>query len=377
MIDPKLFEQNLFVSMQAVAREHCLTTDNRNFLWSRVANNVVGVEGIHPRVGRLETPWASANLFLVPDLEQQFTKSLKHIIDQRAIEIFNYAKLKNKKIVIMWSGGIDSTCLLSAFIKNLSRADLSIIVVCTTINGIEENPYFYETQIRNRFEMLHLHDLDVSNDFLDHNLLLHGDPGDCIMGPSISKYAFLLNANQHQLAWTTNRSILYHIYSDLHAPTFAGWWVDKICENLSDLQNQGKFLNIKTISDWHWWSYFNLKWKSGTTRALSFGKKNIKEKISRSNLNDYFNFCFYGNDDFQIWSYQNLDNLVTSDRRQHKKLFKDYIYELDNNSTYLEQKLKVASTLGTSRPFVIDLDGVHHNYSDPGMAGLVKNLFNC
>jgi hypothetical protein len=378
MIDTDLFKQNLMVSSLAMAADKFLKPSNKHYLWSRLPNNIFGVEGIRARVGNFEIPWTGSLFFPVPDLEQSFNESLPNIIDQRALEIFNYSQLTGKKIVVMWSGGIDSTCILSAFIKNLSAADLENIVVCTSISGVEENPYFYDTLIRNRFQMLHLQELNVTTDFLQKNLLIHGDPGDCILGPSISKYSSLIATNQHLLTWKDHRPMLYHLYYDLHAPMFATWWVDKVSDNLNELQNQGKFLNVKTISDWHWWNYFNFKWQDGVTRALSCCKKNIKEKIGRDQLDEYFKFCFFGHGNFQVWSYQNLHNLIPTNPTHHKKLFKDYIYELDKNSTYLTYKQKVPSRMPDRyRPLVIDLDGVHHNYRDPGMPELVSTVFEC
>jgi hypothetical protein len=358
--------------------DNFLKPSDKNYLWSRLGPNIFGVEGIRARVGNFEIPWTSPLFFPVPDLEQSFDKSLSHIIDQRALEIFDHARLTGKNIVVMWSGGIDSTCILSAFIKNLSAADLENIVVCTSIPGIEENPHFYNTLIRNRFQMLHLCDLNVTTDFLQKNLLIHGDPGDCIMGPSISKYSSLFSTDQHLLTWKNHRTVLYDLYHDMHAPMFAAWWVNKVSDNLEELQNQGKFLNVKTISDWHWWNYFNFKWQDGTTRALSCCKKDVKEKIGRAQLNEYFKFCFFSNNDFQIWSYQNLHKLISTKPGDHKKLFKDYIYELDKNPTYLNHKQKVPSRLPNRyRPLVIDLDGVHYNYRDPGMPELVRKVLEC
>lgn len=343
-----------------------LPNDHTNHIWSRLANNVYGIEEFRSRTVQFDIPWNPKSIFPIPDLEQPFDKKLEHVLDQRAVDINNRSKILNKKIVIMWSGGIDSTCMLSAFIKNLSAAELENITVCASTQSVVENPYFYETQIRGRFDMMHVRELNFCNEFLAHNILLHGDPGDCIFGPSVGKYKLLWDNDLHLKSWKNSQSLLHQIYHDPANLEFAGWFVDRISQNLWHLQQQGLYTNIQTISDWHWWLYYNFKWQGSLCRVLATYKKDPKEKIDPALLTEFFELGFYSAQDFQIWSYQNLSTLCVNQLRDHKLQAKKYIFELDKNEQYLVGKKKEASiVLDWTVPSVIDQHGVHYYFQDP------------
>jgi hypothetical protein len=375
MIEQDLLKNNLQISLRSLAYSNLLKPHHKNYLWSRAYQNIFGVEEIRPRVGKFATPWHNTSVFPVPDLDQPFDKKFNHIVDQRACEIFQHAKSSNKKIVIMWSGGIDSTCMLSSFIKNLSATDLQQVLVCTSLAGVEENPWFYYSQIQGRFEMLHWRDLDLTDAFFDKHILLHGDPGDCIFGPSLGKYKVLCNNRDHLRSWKSNRSILYFLYHDPVAVDFGGWWVDKVSENLLELQNQGLYTNITTISDWHWWNYYNLKWQGSLTRPLVGNKKNLKDKISRHHIQEFFDLAFFTHPDFQIWSYQNLQHLLAHGVSGHKRHAKEYIYALDNNQDYLANKIKVESVVDVwHKPLIVDLNGVHYHHTEPEVQHALDTL---
>jgi hypothetical protein len=355
--------------------KNTVSTDNKNYIWSGLSDNVFGLTEFRSRTPQFDTPWHPKSIFSIPDLEQPFDKKIADVFDQRAVDIYNRSKILNKRIVIMWSGGIDSTSMLSAFIKNLSNTDLDNITVCASTQSIAENPYFYETQIRGRLRMMHLTDLNFCNEFLAHNILLHGDPGDCIFGPSVGKYKLLWPSDLHLKSWKDSQSVLYQLYHDPANLEFSGWYVDMISQNLLNLQHQGFYNNIKTISDWHWWQYFNFKWQGSLCRALINHKKNPKEKIEPILLDEFFDLGFFSAADFQIWSYQNLSTLCQNPLQDHKLQAKKYIFELDKNDQYLVGKKKEHSLIPNyTVPLVIDQHGVHYHFRDPGVVETFQQL---
>jgi hypothetical protein len=210
MFDIDTVKNSLQVNSSALSllATHLLKPHDKNYGWSTISNNVYGLTEIRARTGSSDIAWNPKSIFSIPGLDQPFNKKLFDIFDSRAVEICNHATRQGKKIVIQWSGGIDSTSMVCAFIKNLSQSELQNIIICTTTQGVAENPYFYDTQIRGKFEMLHWTQLDLTDSFFDSHVLLNGDPGDCIFGPSVSRYQSLWHNDQHLKSWNDSIPVL-------------------------------------------------------------------------------------------------------------------------------------------------------------------------
>lgn len=365
MFDSDFFARSLKIRLLSltVLPDHCFSP--RTKLWPGLIGQVYGVEDMRARLGPFETPWAAASRFPVPDLDSRTAGRLHDIFDARACEILSRARAKDKKIVVMWSGGIDSTAILCSFIRNIGANDLGRLVVCTTTTAVSENPFFYISQISGKLEILHWYDLEIDDQFFRTHILLHGDPGDCIFGPSVTKFQSLWPDRQYLQNWKVNRSILYELYHSDKRPDFAKWWVDKVCDNLEAVQSEGKMDRIKTISDWHWWNYFNLKWQGSMTRVLERNKRRSKDAIDTELLDEFFDLTFYASPEFQSWSYQNLHNLIGDSIDLHKREVKHYIYSVDGNGHYRNTASKVKSIVPSVQSVVaIGQDGVHYDLID-------------
>ena len=162
--------------------------------WIRTQHLLMGIIDLRARVGTFTTPWniPSNSLYKIPEFKI-INDSLEDLLDERALEIYYSAKKTNKKIAIMWSGGIDSTSVLTAFLKNVPVADKNIITVVCDTNSILENIEFYKKFISNKLTCIHYRTINITEEFLQSYILLHGDPGDCLFGPSISKYQYFVD----------------------------------------------------------------------------------------------------------------------------------------------------------------------------------------
>ena len=118
--------------------------------WMRTQHLLIGILDLRARLGTFTTPWniPSNPLYKIPEFKI-IKDTLKDLLDTRALEIYNEAKNTNKKIAVMWSGGIDSTAVLTAFLKNIPIVDQNIITVVCDTNSILENIEFYKKFISN------------------------------------------------------------------------------------------------------------------------------------------------------------------------------------------------------------------------------------
>lgn len=369
----ELIEQSLYVQPMASAY---YPVDN---IWCHIPMNVFGLNELRPRIGTFTTPWnlKRPNSYPVIDCSKENTESMSDILDRRAVTLSTTARERNKKIVVMWSGGLDSTAVLAAFIKNLTAEELKRIVVCCNTESINENPHFYHTQIKDRLEMLHILDLGVTNEFLNTHIMLTGDPADCIVGPSTIKYKSLILDGRNLLPWKDNLPLLYKVYESKDNPAFAQWWVDKISANIDEVQQSGLFTRVTTISDWHWWQYYNLKYNGSFVRPFTKHKKYDKEIITQENIKEHFELNFFGHEDFQSWSYTNLHRLLSRGLKFHKEEFRDYIFELDGNEDYRANKVKLASWgFQNNNLMFMDNDCVMYRYNEPGLQEVIVELLN-
>lgn len=364
MFDREFWTESLQIPVLSLAKLPLDRYNAHKINWTAVYRQVFGVDDVRPRTGPFDMPWPTRCRFTIPDLDQPFGMDLADVCAARANDIHLAAVRDDKRIVIMWSGGIDSTLVCASFIKNLSATDLQRVIICTTLAAIDENPWFYHSQIQGRFDMMHWQDLQLNDTFFQANILLHGDPGDCIFGPSTLKFRRLWQDSQYLKTWRDNLAILYDLYADPQVPTFARWWVDKICANLDHAQQRGLAGNVRTISDWHWWNYFNLRWQGSIMRPFVRNKGEPASTISQQNIQNYADMTFFADWRWQVWSYQNLARLIGPNIGHHKSLAKKYIWELDRNDHYRDTKMKTISQVWhVHRPQVVSRDAVHYDFS--------------
>src|SRR6056300_1006790 len=147
--------------------------------WRRAPKILIGVHDLRSRKGTLDTPWnAPSNpLYAMPELKF-INDTLPDLMDNRAVELYNEAKRTNKKLAVMWSGGIDSTGVLSAFLKNIPTIDHEMIEVVLTTLSIFENKEYWLKYINGKLKQRLYTSIQLDTDFLDQYLLIHGDPGD-------------------------------------------------------------------------------------------------------------------------------------------------------------------------------------------------------
>jgi hypothetical protein len=189
----------------------------------------------------------------------------------------------------------------------------------------------------------------VNEENIKKYMVLHGDPGDCLFGPSTAMFANLVPTGDHNKPFKDNTSIIANsidrnslrIIKNLGVDGFGKWYTNKITENLLEVAPDG----VETISDWWWWHYYNFKWEFSIWRYVLRRKTDGYEtqSLSDQSIDDIVKHTFFNTDKFQQWSYSNLRSHIGADLSTHKHLAKQYIYELDRNDMYFTHKTKTES----------------------------------
>jgi len=348
--------------------------------WNTARCAVPAVTDLKARSGKFTTPWNLPldPLFKLPEL-RIISDQLRDIMDDRAIELNDIAKQTNRRIMIMWSGGIDSTAVLTAFIKNLSPQDLENITVVLSGECIIENPVFFEKYIRNKIKFISYLNYYLDKNTLDTCINLNGDPADALFGPSISMYRQYIDQGVHLKPFRFNTRMIsesIHSYGEFFinkfgAQGFDTWYVKKITKNLLEVNPDG----VETIADWWWWHYINFKWEFSIWRSMLRRKTGAfeTEQLTREQIEFFVSTTFYNTERFQLWSYSNLKNhIVGKDLNSHKREIKNYIFDFNGDQVYRDQKIKITSIpiydhsfyYDVRKPFLIGNDWVGYHDND-------------
>jgi hypothetical protein len=347
-----------------------LSKDAQNYLL--IPYILIGTRDIRPRFGKFVDPWNSAVPPKWSAPPPTFIKdSLKDIIDERAIEIISAAKKTNRNIVVLWSGGIDSTLILTALFKHMKEADHEMITVCLSIQSIVENPdfYFKFISLNKKIKVLSSAEFSwITDEYLNKNIILHGDPADGVFGPSVGMYQFFLKDNKHLEPWKKNLDLLSVLFEpnvekDMFDKQGIGKWFSNIVTQT--LEDSAYADNITTIGEWMWWTYFNFKWAGVCSFPLHNGITDLSHPgISKENYNFYADTVFFHTNKFQNWSYSNLKKLLGPEIiNNHKLEARQYIYEFDKNFTYFSKKRKTSAPPPTFKNQKSGLIGHDQNFS--------------
>jgi len=318
------------------------------------------------RIGTFTTPWPKNQIHegcKMPKLEF-ISDKYSDLMDTRALEINNLAKKKNKKIIVLWSGGIDSTAMLVSLLKNLNNADLKNVSVGMNNMSIEENQTFFLNHIKDKINIIELDKILINNEFLKNNILLQGDPGDGVNYPgtwafnhmiaqgkhlnkfkdSLNEMSIGVNFGKEQQSW--NWPVMEKFYKNYLDDGFGLWYINKIKDNIIECKLDDY---ITTVADFWWWHYFNIKWNHYTQSVLFNLRENYKEPLDPIAIEEFLNYTFYNNDAFQNWVWTNLKKLVREDAHKTLKLeARQYIFEYDKDQNYFDTKRKQPSPSMTS-----------------------------
>jgi hypothetical protein len=339
--------------------------------WQRYSKLNIGVKDIRPRRGTFTTPWNSPNdnnVWGMPELRYT-SDTLPDLLDERAIELFKIASETNREIYIMWSGGIDSSGVLVSFIKNLSEADRKILTVVLNTDSLLENMDFYQRHISGKLKIIHINNIDVTNEFLDRVMLLHGDPGDCIYGPSIGAFSHLIADGKHMLPANENRDLIKVFYdkqtNPWSHPEFGEWYVNKVADNFAEANLE----NAHTIADYWWWHYFNLKFQFSMQRPLQHALHDHKKGLTKDRYDRYMKEVFFHTERFQLWSYSNLQTFyakIDQGVKGTKWQAREYLYNFDKNQRYYDHKVKIASTATDRDRRTVELSPFYYDNNNVG-----------
>ena len=245
-----------------------------------------------------------------------FTKTLEELMITRATIVAQLIKESNKKLYVLWSGGVDSTSILLAMLAVLDRKDYERFGIVHTESSIEEYPKLYKYLKTINIE---LYQLDGSFFFdewykvAEEHYVISGYPADQLFG-----------------------SIIHQDYPGLYFTDWRDWIKEKIA--IEQFSNAFNYYNlpITTFGEFTWFMNFSTRWH--------IVNKDILRHIGKQESNT---INFFDTKEFQDWSVSNFDKLHRYDQnnaKYYKLELKQFCNKIFPDNDYYLNKGKVDST---------------------------------
>lgn len=262
---------------------------------TRAMINIPEIECITP-IGKLVEP---------KSIEELCYNSTSNIIKQAG----------SKKIVVTWSGGIDSTLVLTELLKLAPREQ---IVVMMDNNSVKEYPDFYTKYIHGKLEtrQMSFYTDDPLRVALTDGIVVTGHLMDPVFGANIYQAI-----PEQKLKQTI--------------PDFLKTLNRESRESYTRLINACP-RKIVDVKDFFWWVDYTLNYQSEQLMWLL----EIEEMILDKNL-----FHFGAGEDWNNYAVSTPAEVKWEgyDFRKYKSPIKDHIYNFTKDEFYTKEKLKMPS----------------------------------
>jgi len=289
----------------------------------------------------------------IPIVNHNFNKTFAEINDQRANEVRILANQANKKLLIRWSGGIDSTMIMVSILRNFPKADLALIEVALNSSSIIENPHFYNQYVKDQFNIIDSSLLIYDQDLMSRYIVIDSEPADFLYGLAISPLYKQYHNGVCGLDLHKNKDVVIdlllnkmYVYekrseaidiTDQDRLNFALRYYDLVCGSAYSHNRP-----LKTIGDFWWWRSFNWFFQHNIFKPyLDFSSKFDQDNFNQWKAS-YLPWCL--TNDFQQWSMTNGYGVKFKDSiTEHKLEARKYIHSFFKDSWYSSFKTKQLS----------------------------------
>ena len=285
-----------------------------------------------------------------PAFDSAFTKNMANITDARACELL--ATCTDRPWIVYWSGGIDSTAMITAILKNSSAADRERMTIACNRISFYENPRFFTEHIRPNFATIDSTWLNVRQ-YLRTHYLIDGDLADqlhCSHG--VVQTLLCTNPEILNQPFRSNPDHLLETLTHAVDRPFATWYYENC---LANIDSAG--IPVETNFDFYWWYSFNFMWSAVKIRG--FFNTMCADATMIDSYRQY-QIQWYDTVDYQQWSMNNRQLGMKHGQHvgEYKPELKRYIYEFDSNAHYYKFAMKrdSISRIGNHLPWFCLLD---------------------
>jgi hypothetical protein len=292
---------------------------------------------------RTETIKVPINSTILPFLKlpelKKVNTNFEELCEKRARLLLDKAISTNRKLTIMYSGGIDSTLIMVSLLKVATDKELKEnVIVLLTQASIFENENLFKNYILKKCNIESTFDF---THFLGNNkyIVVTGETGDQLFG-SMATRNFFIKYGKEFVFGEASYDKIERIFLDTHLTNenLDKKEASKVIMPLFKVVEKAP-LKITSVYHFFWWLNFTLKWQSVYTRTLAYTKQKYEKTLK---MEDNY-FAFFSDEEMQLWVMNNPDKLIRDDYKSYKYIAKDIIYKFDKNEDYWKNKVKWGS----------------------------------
>lgn len=295
-----------------------------------------GIDSHYIRTGKNTLPFKNKLGNSVPDYNPKFDLPFGQITDQRCIQLNKTHNCKPK--MILWSGGVDSTVVVSSILKNITAEDRKNIHIACNRISIYEYPEFYYKHIEPNFHVIDSTGIELNQDLLSQYYIIDGEPADQLFVAGVGQNILFSDPDSLNNNIRNNPDQLIGILSRLIDKEFAHWHYETMLENINSTD-----IPVESYYDFFWWHAFNIAWDSICLRSLASQSDHSTAAVQ--SYRDNF-IHWYNTPEYQQWAMNNrINNKCDISRISGNKLSaKQYIHDYTGDAYYFWFKLKLYST---------------------------------
>jgi hypothetical protein len=249
--------------------------------------------------------------------------------EQVCLERAESLKLLDGPIYVMWSGGIDSTAVMTAIFRTFSQADLDRVTVLCDKRSIKENPNYFKLIVKNKVKTTP--STMILEPLLEKGWVVTGELGDAIFGH---------DGIMGTCIRISGESVIHDKWEN-HIPKLFEFWSpggDRyVREVLSPILDEAPF-KITSVYEFGWWYHLSQKWQNSQLRFFTSNTwKNPKHSYSKI-------IHFYDYIDFELWSIYGQELKIDKTLKSYKQVSKQFSVDWSGDTEYMN-KLKEPSLI--------------------------------
>lgn len=330
---------NIQTSAKLIYASTELKEDKESENFRRMVSQGIVYETFLPfaRAGQAPNAWGltADTCASLPNIHRAFSWDWAEVTDRRAMDVAAATAQDDLPIYVFWSGGIDSTVILAALLRNWSREQLDRVIVVMNNASYYENSWFFNRCVRNTLRYQEAIQQDWTTSWL-----INGYPGDTIWVQADILEIDRWRPGTYQQKLATSADHLLTWLSWKSDAAYARWLLEMIMANSASVG-----IELQDCEDFYWWLNFNFIFAGELYKAFQYKRTCHSD---RADLACYYerSIAWFSSHDYQLWSVQNRSNGVKyqGNPRSYKMPAKKYIFAVDKNAWYRDYKTKMSSS---------------------------------